>query len=147
MKSAYSGLIGRRLRSFGMNPPEPGPPENRETKMLSGPSSLKYTTIPCRRPVSSDATVTTVVIPMTMPRIVSSERKRCVQTWRIARFMFSVGLMYMVLVRPQRHHGIEPRRPRCRIPAGSDSYNAGHANRQNDVPERDVQRQADHLAD
>ena len=36
--------------------------------------------MPLRSPVSSDDTVTTVVMPMTMPRMVSSERKRCVHT-------------------------------------------------------------------
>ena len=46
--------------------------------MLSGPSSWKNVTTPWRSPVSSEATVTTVVMPMTIPRIVSSERKR----WR-----------------------------------------------------------------
>ena len=45
---------------------------------MSGPSSSKNVTTPARRPVSSDATVTTVVIPMTIPRMVSSERNRLV---------------------------------------------------------------------
>ena len=77
--SAYSGFSGRRLRSFG--------------RLLTGiagglvrgkycPARVPGRTSPCpaRRPVSSDATVTTVVMPMTMPSTVSSERKRCAHT-------------------------------------------------------------------
>ena len=46
--------------------------------------------MPARRPVRSDATVTTVVMPITMPRMVRPERKRCVQTADIAMAMFSL---------------------------------------------------------
>ena len=60
-------------------------------KMLSGPISWKKTTTPWRRPVSSDATVTTVVMPMTIPRMVSSERKRWIHTACRAMRMFSLG--------------------------------------------------------
>ena len=51
-------------------------------------------TTPSRSPVSSEATVTTVVMPMTMPSTVSSERKRCAPTAWIAIFMFWVALMF-----------------------------------------------------
>ena len=44
--------------------------------------------------MSSEATVTTVVIPITMPRIVSSERKRWSPTACIAIFMFWVALIF-----------------------------------------------------
>jgi hypothetical protein len=62
----------------------PGSPDVLDTKILSGPNSWKNTTTPSRRPVSSEATVTTVVIPITIPRMVSRERKRCVHTPSIA---------------------------------------------------------------
>ena len=57
-----------------------GSPEVLKRKMLSGPSCWKKVTTPWRKPVSSEATVTTVVMPMTMPRMVSSDRKRWVHT-------------------------------------------------------------------
>ena len=74
MASAYSGLMARRLRSFSGALGRLGSPLVLNTKMLSGPISSKKVTTPARRPVSSEATVTTVVMPMTMPRMVSSER-------------------------------------------------------------------------
>ena len=40
--------------------------------------------------------MTTVVIPMTMPRMVNSERNRGVHTADNARCMFSATLMFMV---------------------------------------------------
>ena len=51
-------------------------------------------TTPARSPVSSDATVTTVVIPITMPSTVSSERKRCSPTACMASFTFWVALIF-----------------------------------------------------
>src|SRR5665213_4623853 len=60
-------------------------------KILSGPSSSKNVTTPARRPVRSEATTTTVVIPMTMPRMVSPDRNRLVQTADIAMVIFSFG--------------------------------------------------------
>ena len=88
--------MGAALALFGTAVAWLGSPEVLKRKMLSGPSSWKKSTTPCRRPVSSDATVTTVVMPMTMPRMVSSERKR----WRPHRAaapccMFCAGLMFM----------------------------------------------------
>ena len=47
--------------------------------------------MPARRPLSSDATTTTVVIPMTIPMTVSMERKRCTQTASMAIARFSLG--------------------------------------------------------
>ena len=73
-----------------------GSPEVRNRKILSGPSSRKKSTTPWRKPVSSDATVTTVVMPITIPRMVSSERKRCVHTACTAICMFSAALIFMV---------------------------------------------------
>jgi len=52
-----------------------GSPLTRLRKMLSVPNSSKKTTIPWRRPASKELTVTTVVIPMTIPRMVSNDRK------------------------------------------------------------------------
>ena len=82
--SAYSALRGRRCRSLALRVSWPGSPEVLKMKMLSGPSSSKKTTTPWRTPVRSEATVTTVVMPITMPKMVSSERKRCVHTAWIA---------------------------------------------------------------
>src|SRR5579863_5399405 len=64
-------------------------------KMLSGPNESKKVTMLARRPVSSDATVTTVVIPITMPRIVKLERNRCVQTADMAIVKFSRGEIFI----------------------------------------------------
>jgi len=44
-----------------------GSPLVLERKTLSGPNSWKKTTMPSRRPVRRELTVTTVVMPMTMP--------------------------------------------------------------------------------
>jgi hypothetical protein len=73
-----------------------GSPELLKRKMLSGPSCWKKVTTPWRKPVSSEATVTTVVMPMTMPRMVSSERKRWIHTAPTATRMFSATLMFTV---------------------------------------------------
>ena len=43
--------------------------------MLSGPNSLKKSTISFLRPVSNEATETTVVMPITMPRMVKPGAK------------------------------------------------------------------------
>ena len=69
-----------------------------DMKMLSGPSESKNVTMPARNPVSSDATVTTVVMPITMPRMVRPERNRCVQTADIAIVMFSFGEIFIRLL-------------------------------------------------
>ena len=96
--------------------------------MLSGPSSWKNVTMPARSPVSSDATVTTVVMPMTMPSTVSSERKRFAHTADIAIVMFSRGDAddFIRLLRAQGHHRIEFRGARRRIPAADHPDRAGH---------------------
>src|SRR5579863_4032175 len=96
ISSAYSGLMARRLASLGSVRGWLGSPEVLKMKILSGPSSLKKSTTPWRRPVSREATVTTVVIPMTIPRMVRSERKRCPQTAPKAICMFSTALMFIV---------------------------------------------------
>src|SRR6185312_1604738 len=143
MLSAYSSFIGRRLRSFG-EPPSPGPPLAFETKILSGPSSLKNVTTPARSPVSSDATVTTVVIPMMMPRTVRPDRNLWDQTASIAMAMFSRGEIYMLfrspLLRSQSDDRVKLRRLRRRIPAADDSDRARDKDRQNHVSRRDPQR-------
>ena len=93
--SAYSGLMGRRLRSLGGSCRSAGIAAGLEEEDVVGAQFLEEVTTPARRPVSSDATVTTVVIPITMPRMVRKERKRCVQTadiaiacFRAARYSF-----------------------------------------------------------
>src|ERR1035438_8192083 len=99
MASAYAGSTGRRLHSLGGSWIAPGfwP---FDMKMLSGPNESKNVTMPARRPVRRDATVTTVVIPITMPRMVRPERNRCVQTADIAIVMFSLGEMFIYLFGP-----------------------------------------------
>ena len=44
--------------------------------------------------MSSEATVTTVVMPITMPSTVSSERKRCSPTAWMASLTFCAALMF-----------------------------------------------------
>ena len=97
--SAYSGGIGRRLRSLG-DPRLFGSPPKRLTKIVSGPNSSKNVTMPLRKPVSSDETVTTVVMPITIPRMVSPERNLLVHTEETAMCTLSAGLILMLLGAP-----------------------------------------------
>ena len=97
--SAYSGFMGRRLASLGLGRPL-GSPLNVLRKMLSGPNSSKKVTTPLRNPVSRLETVTTVVIPITIPRIVSMERKRFVQTEVSANRTFSVTEILILTATP-----------------------------------------------
>src|SRR5437763_17035313 len=95
MTSAYSGLIGLLFLSFIGSNVWFGLPLVLNRNTLSGPNSLKNVTTPARKPVSSDATVTTVVIPITMPRMVRPERNRLVHTADIAMIRFSRGEMFI----------------------------------------------------
>src|SRR6202167_4930896 len=94
MTSAYAGSICRRLRCLGGSWRPPGLSVF-DRKILSGPNESKNVIMPARNPVSRDATQTTVVIPITMPRIVRPERNRCVQTADMAIVMFSLGEMFI----------------------------------------------------
>src|SRR5580658_7652558 len=88
-------------------------------KMLSGPNESKKVTMPARKPVSSDATVTTVVIPITMPRIVRPERNRCVQTADIAIVKFSLGEIFIQI--SERHSDL-----RATIGSSFAAFDAGY---------------------
>src|SRR5215469_9236037 len=101
--------------------------------------------MPCRKPVSREATVTTVVIPITIPRIVSNERNRCAQTCRIARLMFSVGLMFIGSLCSERHDGVEAGGARRRVPARGDPHDARNSDRKDHVSQGDVQLEAEYL--
>src|SRR5687768_7424494 len=135
MYSAYSGRISRRLRSFGVPSPA-GSPETRATKILSGPNSWKKVTTPCRRPVSRLDTVTTVVMPITIPMMVSSERKRCAQRAPSAMRTFSVGSMRMRLFGPKRDDRVEASGARGRVPTRYDASEGRNYNGQRDVGSR-----------
>src|SRR5580658_4480226 len=121
-------------------------------KILSGPNESKKVTMPARKPVSSDATVTTVVIPITMPRMVRPERNRCVQTADMAMVKFSLGEMFTFCLRysalsaslcPQSYDRIELRRFRCRIPSADDTDGTGNEHGQKHVNGRDPQGHAE----
>src|SRR5579863_1298932 len=94
MASAYAGPMGRRLRSLGGSWKAPGFVLF-DKKILSGPNESKNVIMLDLKPVSSDATVTTVVMPMTIPRMVKPERNRCVQTADIAIVIFSFGEIFI----------------------------------------------------
>src|SRR5215469_16192042 len=114
-------------------------------KTLSGPSVWKKTTTPSRRPVSSDATVTTVVMPMTIPSTVRSERNLWLQTACTAICMFSVGLIFMS-VGPERYYGVQFRGARRGIPSRNDADYARYGNGEDHVrrsdPHRDIKNAA-----
>src|SRR5260370_37408570 len=137
MESAYSGLMGRRLSSLG-RPGWLGSPLKRLTKMLSGPNSSKNGTMPCRSPVSRLDTVTTVVIPITMPRMVRPDRKRLVHTESIAMLKFSAAVRRMSFG-PQGDHGIQFRGARRGIPAGDHSHRRRNDQGENHIRRRHIQ--------
>src|SRR5215469_16727773 len=108
-------------------------------KTLSGPSVWKKTTTPSRKPVSSDATVTTVVMPMTIPNTVSSERNLWFHTACTAICIFSEGLIFMS-VGPQRYYGVQSRGARRGIPSRNDADHARYGDREDYVCRSDPHR-------
>src|SRR5215469_5271315 len=97
--------MARRFCSFG-GPPWLGSPDVFERKTLSGPRLWKKSTTPCRTPVSRDATVTTVVTPITIPSTVRKERNLWFHTVETAIWIFCEAEIFIRLFRPQRHHGV-----------------------------------------
>ena len=94
-------------------------------------------------PESSDATVTVVVMPITMPSTVKPERSLWLQTASSAIPSVCLGLILMaVSFRPQRLNRIKAGCAPGRIPTGNDSDDARNQDRENDVGRRYAQRRA-----
>src|SRR5580658_4971915 len=98
-----------------------------------------------RSPDNSEATTTTVVMPITIPITVSMERKRCAQTASIAMAMFSLGDTFISLLRPQSHYRIQFGSLQRGIPAADNANRGRNHHRQKHIKRRYPQRDAERL--